>query len=318
MRNIFLLLFCLSLAANARAELVNGIYVIVNDAVITYQQVESAIAPAVELLARKYAGQPEVFKQQVQQARSEKVQELVERELILSEFKEGKYRDPGTMIEDWINDRIKKRFGDRATFMKTLQAEGVSYDTYYRQQREQWIIDVLQYQHLSPDKIIISPQKIQSYYNEHSEKFKMGDRVKMRMIVLNKSANDNGAARKMAEEVLKKIEEGASFFEMATVYSEDSYRSQGGDRGWVDRDKTDLNKELVDAAFALKPGQHSNIIELPGACFLITVEEKKSAQAQALAEVRDEIEHTLKADELARSQKNWIDKLKSKSFVRYF
>ena len=50
MRTAFVILALFGVAVCARGELVNGIYVIVNDAVITYQDVEDSIRPLVRNL----------------------------------------------------------------------------------------------------------------------------------------------------------------------------------------------------------------------------------------------------------------------------
>src|SRR4030095_11741194 len=52
--------------------------------------------------------------------------------------------------------------------------------------------------------------------------------------------------------------------------------------------------------------------------YLMLVEDKRIARTKALPEVRDEIEKTLIVQERARLHKKWIDRLKAKSFVRYF
>ena len=103
---------------------------------------------------------------------------------------------------------------------------------------------------------------------------------------------------------------------MAAIYSEGSQRSQEGDWGWVER--TVLRKELADVAFALKPGTRSGVVETPEACYLMLVEETKAAHLKDLSEVREDIERTLLGLERARLHTKYIDRLKSKSFLRYF
>jgi parvulin-like peptidyl-prolyl isomerase len=120
----------------------------------------------------------------------------------------------------------------------------------------------------------------------------------------------------LAGEILSKIKEGAAFADMAAVYSQGSQRNQGGDWGWVE--KSVLRKELAETAFSLKPGEISSVIETPEACYLMLVEEKRAAHVKALGDVRDEIEKTMLAQERARLQKQWIERLKKKTFVRYF
>ena len=79
-----------------------------------------------------------------------------------------------------------------------------------------------------------------------------------------------------------------------------------------------LRKEFAAAIANLKAGQRTGVIEMPEACFLLQVEEIKSAQLTPLAEVRDEIEKTLLNQERSRLQKKYVERLKKKSFVRYF
>jgi peptidyl-prolyl cis-trans isomerase SurA len=301
---------------SAKAELINGIYVIVNEAVITYQEVELGIAPLVDLLQSQYGNQPQVLQQKVQQTRTEKIEELVTRQLILHDFKSAGYQLPESIVDDVVNERVRRNFGDRATLTKTLQAQGITYETFRKQQREQIIIEELIRKNISSEKILISPHKIETYYAAHADEFKLGDQVKLRMIVLNKNTDNPEAAKKLAQEILNKIEGGASFSEMASVYSEGSQKAQGGDRGWIERSY--FKKELSDAAFSLKAGQHSGVIDLPEACYLMLVEEVRAAHVRPLQEVRLEVENKLKTQEHARMQKQWIDRLKNKSFVRYY
>jgi parvulin-like peptidyl-prolyl isomerase len=102
---------------------------------------------------------------------------------------------------------------------------------------------------------------------------------------------------------------------MASIYSQGSQQHQGGDWGWVERPV--LRKELADAAFSLAPGQTSEVIDSPDAVYLMQVEDKRTAHAKPLADVRLEIEKTLRVQQQAKLQKQWIDGLKKKTFIRY-
>ncbi len=299
-----------------RAELVNGIAVIVNDAIVTYQDVKESVAPGLELLMRQYRTQPQVLEQKVNEAERDGTEQLVERQLILHDFKTAGYNLPESIIDDEIQDRIRARYGDRMTLTKTLQAQGITYETFRQQVREQFIISVLRSKNIS-SAVIISPHKIETHYVQHQDDFKVEDQVKLRMIVLNRASSDDaGTTKKLAQEILAKIEEGASFAEMATIHSEGSQSKQGGDWGWVERSV--LRKEIADVAFQLKAGQRSGVIETPEAYYIMLVEDRRPSHTKSLGEVREEIEKALLVQERARLQKKWIERLKNKSFVRYF
>jgi peptidyl-prolyl cis-trans isomerase SurA len=136
------------------------------------------------------------------------------------------------------------------------------------------------------------------------------------MIVLKRATDPNAPQpRKMAEDILADVKAGASFQEMANLYSQGSQK--GGDWGWVE--KKVLRKELADAAFALKPGQYSGVIETPdGDCYLLLVEDVRTAHYKPLDEVRDQIERNLILEERNRLEKQWINRLRKKTFVNTF
>ena len=181
---------------------------------------------------------------------------------------------------------------------------------------DQYIVSALRAKNMAPDKIIISPYKVETYYLAHQDDFKVEDQVKLRMIVLSRTSGDDTNAAVLAAEILAKIKEGATFAEMATVYSQGSQRGQGGDWGWVERSV--LRKELADVAFQQKPGQISDVIETPEACYLMLVEQKRPAHVKPLNEVRDEVEVTLRTQAQKQLEQQWIVKLKAKTFIRLF
>jgi hypothetical protein len=73
-------------------------------------------------------------------------------------------------------------------------------------------------------------------------------------------------------------------------------------------------------AFSLEAGEMSGVIEIPEALafYLMLVEDKRTSHVRPLSEVRDEIERTMLTAERARLQKLWIERLRKKTFVRYF
>jgi parvulin-like peptidyl-prolyl isomerase len=188
-------------------------------------------------------------------------------------------------------------------------------EQFRKQVRDQFIEQQLRYQNVQRD-IFVSPYKVEKYYEAHTNEFHVEDEVKLRMIVLPKSGPDDTNTLKLAREIESQIKDGASFEQMATVYSQGSQQHQGGDWGWVGRSV--LRKELADAAFSLKPGVVSDPVDTPDTCYLMLVEQAKPAHVRALTEVASDIEKTLRIQEQATLQKKWIDGLRKKTFIRYF
>lgn len=313
-------ILCILLAAGVvvgcarpvHGELANGIIAIVHDAVITRDDVELLTSQTAEVLRRQYRNQPEVFEKKMVTIRVENLDKLMAQQLILHEFKTAGYNLPESIIDDEVQNRIQQRFmGDRVALTKTLEAEGMTNEKFRERVRDQFIIEVMRQKNIS-SSIIISPHKVETYYLAHKEDFKIEDEVKLRMIVLTNGPQ----AAELGQEILSKLKEGVPFDEMARMYSQGSQRNQGGDWGWVERSV--LRKELADAAFSLKAGERSGVIAAPEACYLMLVEDKHPAHLKSLGEVRDQIERDLLLQERSRLEKQWIERLKKKTFVRLF
>src|SRR5262245_40295315 len=285
LRCIFVVSFLLGSCLAGWAELANGIQAVVHDSVITYQQVQVLNLQTANELRRQYATRPDLFVQKASEVQSNNVEKLVVDQLILHEFKTAGYNLPDSVLDDIVRERIKAEFGDRAKMTKTLEAQGINFEKYRQQIKDQFIIRAMREKNIGSE-IIISPHKIEVYYDAHKEEFKIEDQVKLRMIVLNKTGEMD--ARKLADEILLKLKEGTPFTEMATIYSQGSQRREGGDWGWVERSV--LRKELAEVAFTLKPGAQSDVIDTPDACYIMLVEDTKQSHYKPLNEVRDQIE----------------------------
>jgi parvulin-like peptidyl-prolyl isomerase len=296
-------------------ELVTGIQAVVASSIITYQQVDLSAFQAAQAISQRYGSQPEVYHSKMESLKRDVLETLVDRELILHEFEVSKFTVPETIIDEVIQDEIKRKFADRVQFTKELQAEGMTFEQYRKNKRDEFIEEQMTFTFV-PEPII-SPHRIEVYYNEHQSQYKLEDQARMRMIVLNQSPNDPaGSAKRRAAEILSQIRGGASFAQMATIYSDGSQRSQGGDTGW--QDLSVLLKPLAEAARVLQPGQCSEVLETPEACYLLQVEEKRPAHLTPLDEVRENIERILRAKETDRIRQKWIERLKKKTFVTYF
>jgi peptidyl-prolyl cis-trans isomerase SurA len=303
-------------ALSLRAELADGVKAVVNEAAITYSQVEDYTLPVMETLQRQYAGQPDLLRQKYDETLRDSLEQLVERQLILHAFEVEGYHLPDNFADQLVQDRIRDpRYGNRINLMKTLQAQGSTIEQFRKELLDQYIVSALRSKNVSQE-IVISPYKVENYYLAHQDSFKIEDQIKLRMIVLNKTSPDDTNTVALAREIEGKIKEGATFQEMAAVYSQGSQQHEGGDWGWIERSV--LSKELAEAAFALKPGQISDPVSTPESIYLMLVEQVRPSHVKPLGEIRDDIEKTLRVQEQARLEKQWIDGLKKKTFIRYF
>ncbi|MEM1059704.1 MAG: peptidylprolyl isomerase [Verrucomicrobiota bacterium] len=303
-----------------------GIAAIVNDKVITFSDVRKQVKATEELLRESYAGVELVEK--VKEARLKTLKSLIERDLIIQEFDENVGFVPDDFVEQRMKDIINSDYnGDRTAFIKTLLANGISLESFRSEIRDNIVVQYMRQANVQ-NAVIVSPFKIEQYYQDNVEQFVQPQQVKLRLIYVKKalfpeertlpdgSVEEYDPQKELLREILYKLDTGSDFAELARNYSEGNNRDKGGDFGWVQQDM--LRPDLRDTAFELKPGQHSRIIETEDGYYVVKVEDIQRRQMEPMAEVRSKIERKLIQEERRQLMDDWIDGLRANAFIKMF
>jgi len=294
-------------------EVLDGLAAVVNGDVITFSQVRELVAAREDSLRKQYRGQELMDK--IKETRMAAVNDLIDRQLILQEFKKNKFNIPEYVVDDRIQTIIREQFGgNRAAFIRTLDAQGYTLDRYRQVEQDKIIVQAMRQKELKSD-LIIPPRDVDAYYAKHREEYSTPDQVKLRMIVLKKEGATDATKKAMADEIRQKVSSGANFGDMAQLYSQDS-AYPGGDWGWIDR-KT-LNDHLTKIAFSLKPGEVSKVVDEGGNYYILYAEAKKSGGAKPFKDVRDDIEKKLLQEQRQHQQEKWIATLRRKAYIKTF
>jgi peptidyl-prolyl cis-trans isomerase D len=140
-------------------------------------------------------------------------------------------------------------------------------------------------------------KEITDYYNENrAVRFSHPEQVHISHILIRlpkgASEKDKAQARATAADIVKKLDAGADFAQLARQYSDDdATRLKGGDLGFYSRGE--LLKPMEDAAFKLKPGQ-TTIVETKAGFHILRLDGIRPAENQTLAQARPEIIETLR------------------------
>lgn len=156
-------------------------------------------------------------------------------------------------------------------------------------------------------QVQVTPQELQAYYNQHQDQYRVPEQVNVRHILIKTPApGPDGkvdekaaqAAKQKAEDILKQIQNGADFAELAKKYSEDpGSKDKGGSIGWIQRGQT--VPEFEQAAFSLGKGQTSGLVRSTFGFHIIRVEDKQQAHVKPLEEVKAQIEPALAAQKVS-------------------
>ncbi|HKY06122.1 MAG TPA: peptidylprolyl isomerase [Blastocatellia bacterium] len=120
--------------------------------------------------------------------------------------------------------------------------------------------------------------------------------------------------RARAERIHAKLKAGADFADLARQYSDDpGTQMRGGDLGLFTRDTHTAGFD--EAAFALKPGQISSIVETDYGFHIIKVVERKAERTRSFDEVRASLEQQLLARKQAEHLSRWLEARRRQSNI---
>lgn len=160
-------------------------------------------------------------------------------------------------------------------------------------------------------KISVSEQEINTYYEEHKKEFIKPEMVKARhiLIKIDKTASEEEKkkAQEKAQDILMKIKAGEDFAKLATEFSDDTLSAtKGGDLGFFTRSR--MVPSFEDAAFALKPGEISDIVKTPFGYHIIKVDDRKDAEVEPYDAVKENIKQKLIQERTQSTISEFIDK----------
>ena len=153
--------------------------------------------------------------------------------------------------------------------------------------------------------------EVQAYYNAHISDYQVKDQVKARHILIAAPEGDaakDAAAKAKAEGVLKQVRGGGDFAALAKANSDDpGSKDTGGELGFFTKGK--MVPAFEQAAFALQPGQTSDLVRTPFGYHIIQVEEKQVAHTKPLDEVRAQIVPVLQQQKVGAAEQNFANTL---------
>jgi peptidyl-prolyl cis-trans isomerase D len=149
-------------------------------------------------------------------------------------------------------------------------------------------------------KIVVSQADIERAYNDNITQYETPEQIRASHILLKTEGKDDAEVKVRAEAILKQAKAGADFAELAKKNSEDeSTAPKGGDLDFFGRGK--MVVEFDQAAFALKPGEISDLVKTQYGYHIIKLADKKEGTTRSLADMRQQLTDQI-AFERARAQ----------------
>lgn len=299
---------------------VNGIAAKVNGRVVTKNELAFMLAPIAAQLAAQFPRRGPEFEKRLLESRDKTLQELIDRELILHEFKTelgGKLRPK--VVDDEINRQVRELYnGNEDAFREELKKARMTMDGYRRMTEEKLIVQGMRSQQFG-DAPPPLPAEVEREYNEVKTLLRdmSKDKITFRKIFIPRVVNDPAATPEtqlaLAEDLAKQLEAGADFAELAKAHSADAYAAEGGQ--WPATDRIDLSPEFASILFDAPENKVVGPLEDANGFTIAVVTNKQLGPPPPLAKVREEIEERVRRKKTAERYERWISRLRARALI---
>ena len=296
----------------------NSVAAIVNGKVITRNEVETAAKYQLMMIQQGVSDAMD-RKDKEQEALRKGLNDLIDRELIISEFERmGATIKPQYVDED-IQRLIRESFGaSREQFLLELKKRGMTWTKFREQHRKSLVVAAMRGQ-ATKNVDFATPEQKEAYFRNNQDEFREEGAVWMRTLAIPQLTGDPGLTgeeqrarqRKLANEIRTRLVQGADFAAQARTYSQDSKASSGGDWGIVQRSA--LAPQLAEVAFSIPVKTVSQVFEFRGFYYLMLVEERQPGKLKPQAEIDDLLDRLVQADLKKKAMDEYLAKLRKKA-----
>jgi peptidyl-prolyl cis-trans isomerase C len=242
--------------------------------------------------------------------------QLVAYHLLAQESRSRKLAIPDTDVDARLAD-IRKGFPTEEAFRQGIAAQGLTMDQLKAQAKTSLeVAKVIDAEVNS--KVAVQDPEVKTFYDQNLERFKQGDSVHAAHILIgvpqNATPEQKAEARNKAAAVLKTVKAGGDFATLARANSSDPGSAQnGGDLGFFP--KGQMTPAFEEAAFKLKPGTVSGLVETPFGFHIIKAIERRGPRTAPFDEVSGQIKDFLTQGQREQKLEQFVEQVKAKGKI---
>jgi len=293
-------------------ETLDRIIVVVNDEIVTEQDLRSAAEP---ILAQYRATMSaSEYEEKSGDVRKRVLDSLIEDRLIRSVAKREKVEVDEIEVDQMMED-VQKKFPSKEIFERVMREQGMSFTKLRDRFRDQ-ILNRRMIDLKVRSEVLLSPGEVREYYDANSAQFQSPASAHVRQILLRAGEQRSIAeAKELANSIIAEINKGIPMEDLAKKYSDSSEAAQGGDMGWIE--KGQFVEHIDEQIFRLDVGQRTDPIESQIGVHIFQVIEKKAAEQRTFADARLRVEAIIYRKKTAEQLKKWLTELRKNAYIAY-
>jgi peptidyl-prolyl cis-trans isomerase SurA len=263
-----------TLELSSSGEMLDGIAAVVNDGVV----LKSELAMELERIVARLQEQGTPLPPQRQL-----VQQVLER-LVITRIQLQRAERLGVQVPDEMVNQALANVAQRngvalADLPGLLASEGISYNSYRRELREQLTLEQLRQRDVIA-RIAVTPREVEEFLaRQVGREFLNQDFLLSHILVSVSSSADSQAieaARRRAEDIYQRIQAGEAFAELAVAFSDGQQALEGGSLGW--RNGQELPSLFQDVAPLLAVGEVSEPIRSASGFHLVKLDDRRGGE----------------------------------------
>ena len=310
---LMMILLPFSATAVASPVTLTSIVAVVNDDVITSWEVDQAL----KLLIREAGKKAPLSDAARRELRANVITGLIDKKLAEQKIKELNIRISDDELRQSIEDVKKQNHLSQDGLMMALAGQGMTYEQYKSQMRDQLERLRLVSQEVKA-KIQIGDQELRDFYETNKSLYTGEESFRARHIFLKIPKN---ATKTELEALTVKMEvirrearvPAADFAALASRYTEDATAKDGGSLGVFK--KGDMQGEFAQLLDRLQPGEVSGVVKTATGFHIIKLEERIPGLAKPFEEVKADIEERLYKKKSDERFGQWLAEMKKDATI---
>jgi peptidyl-prolyl cis-trans isomerase C len=263
------------------------------------------------------AGKP-LIDSQLSKLKQEVLEQLINRELLYQESQRRGIKVRQAEVDEKL-EAMKKNFPAEADFESVLNEAHLS-EVELKSQIERGLAIDEFIAGKFVEKVTLSEEEVKAYYQSNSESFKQQEQVRASHILIKVGPQEDQSkitsARMKIEKIQQKLRQGEDFAALAKEFSQCPSGSKGGDLGYFAQGQ--MAKPFEDAAFALMPGEISDVVETTFGYHLIKVNDKTPETVLAFDDIKDGLKRYLTQQKVQQEVVLYVQKLKEQATVERY
>lgn len=274
---IYIIAFLLTGPALAKVsshQIVELDYVIavINDDVLTNSELEDRIQLVVKQLEEKKTKLPprDVLKKQI-------IEQLIMEKIQLQRAHKVGIRVNDETVNKVVTNIARSNGISLDEFRNILLKDGFDFEDFREKIRNEIIVKQLRQRRVE-NRVNVSPQEIDNYLASQKKRKGTDEEYNLGHILISLPETANAEqiqkAKQKAEEVLKKLRDGADFQQMAVAVSGGQQALKGGQIGW--RKAAQMPTLFADTVPQMEVGAYSDLIRSASGFHIIKLQDKRS------------------------------------------